>query len=50
MAGYYTDQNRGSDDGVFTGSTSDAYDIRYQDDSNSTYGKQYSSDSSDDDD
>ena len=40
---YYGNQNQGSDDTYFVGSSSDAYDIRYQDDSHSTYGLQWSS-------
>ena len=48
MSSYYSDQNRGSDDNVFVGSSSDAYDVRYQDDSHSTYGQYYSSDNDND--
>ena len=50
MGSYFADQNRGSDDNVYVGSTSDAYDIRYQDDSHQTYGIQYSSSNDDDND
>ena len=39
---YFGDENRGNNDqNGFYGSSSDAYDIRYADDSHQTYGKQY---------
>ena len=41
------DENRGNEQTVYTGTTQDAYDIRYQDDQHRTYGKQYSDDEDD---
>lgn len=41
---YFADQNRGGyNSSPYYGTSSDAYDVRYADDTHQTYGKQYSS-------
>lgn len=46
---YFADQNRGGyNSSPYYGSSSDAYDVRYADDTHKTYGKQYKEDDEED--